>query len=200
MTKSEPEKWLAEKKEKTMQETPETISEEAIREIYWKVELKESLTSAIQSLKDAIEINRYPAEKGTCSFFLTCFTQAKRGGIDVTEAEALIKNNLWVHEECLVECDWFKPFERLKLKGLTDSQKLMLLLQVDEYLCVLDYLTKTIDLRENWVQGLIKSLPSPILLSQESREKVQHMIAEGPIIGPYLEYLNSACNLGEACG
>ena len=134
------------------------------------------------------------------NFFLTCFTQAKRGGIDVTEAEALIKNNLWVHEECLVECDWFKPFERLKLKGLTDSQKLMLLLQVDEYLCVLDYLTKTIDLRENWVQGLIKSLPSPILLSQESREKVQHMIAEGPIIGPYLEYLNSACNLGEACG
>lgn len=161
------------------------------RELYWKVELKESLTSAIQSLKDAIEINRYPTEKGTCTFFLTCFVQAQRAGLNVSDAKTLIQNHPWIHEECLVENGWFEPFQRLKLPSLTQDQKIMLLLQVDEHLCMLEYLTKAIDLKEDWVAGLIRGLPSKIDLTKEAKQKVAHMIEEGPITGPFREYLDS---------
>jgi hypothetical protein len=163
------------------------------REIYWKVELKRSLDGAIQGIEDAVEINRYPTKKGTCTFFLTCFAQAKRAELDVEavmKAEALIKSNPWVHEECLVENDWFKPFQRLKLPSLTQDQKIMLLLQVDEHLCMLEYLTKAIDLKKDWVAGLIRGLPTKIQLTKESKEKVAHMIEEGPIAGPFKEYLD----------
>ncbi len=161
------------------------------REIYWKVELQNSLDGAIKGIEDAIEINRYPTEKGTCTFFLTCYTQAKRAKLDVADARTLIQNHPWIHEECLVENDWFKPFTRLKLPSLTQDQKIMLLLQVDEHLCMLEYLTKAIDLKEDWVKGLIRGLPTKIDLTKESKEKIAHMIEEGPITGPFKGYLDN---------
>ena len=157
----------------------------------YATELQESLDRETESLKETIKINRYPTETGTCTYFLTCFTQAKRRGLDVSEAEALIEANPWIQEESLVENDWFKPFRRLKLEGLTESQKLMLLLQADEHLCVLEHLTKAIDLRENWTKGLIRGLPNNLTLSKESGEKVEHMIQEGPIEGPFQEWLQA---------
>ena len=157
----------------------------------WETELRESLEKETESLKETIKINRYPTDTGTCTYFLTCFTQAKRRGLDVSEAEALLEANPWIQEESLVECDWFKPFRRLKLEGLTESQKMMLLLQADEHLCVLEFLTKSINLRENWVEGLIRGLPSNLTLSKENGGKVQHMIQEGPINGPFLEWLQA---------
>ena len=157
----------------------------------YAIELRESLDRETESLKETIAVNRYPTDTGTCTYFLTCFTQAKRRGLDVSEAEALIQANPWIQEESLVECDWFKPFRRLKLDGLTESQKLMLMLQADEHLCVLKFLTESINLRENWVEGLIRGLPSSLTLSKESGEKVQHMIKEGPIEGSFKNWLQA---------
>ena len=168
----------------------------------WEIQLRESLDRETQSLKETIETNRYPTDTGTCTYFLTCFTQAKRHGLDVSEAEALLEANPWIQEESLVECDWFKPFRRLKkLHELektpnyyvlgNESEKLMLLLQADEHLCVLEFLTKSIDLRENWIEGLIRGLPNNLTLSKESGEKVEHMIQEGPIQGPFQKWLQA---------